>query len=119
MSTPVAPHPDRRPLLDAGGFTDAQFRELVHLVRSLPGRWFVERREDDLGAVSVLLVPNRDGADDGPSFALCRWPHGIVLDLRRDGRPEFLGGFGTLRQAVDHVSRLVGQTGPAPAAGRR
>ena len=119
MSTPVASHPDRRPPLDAGGFTDAQVRELVRLVRSLPERWFVERREDDLGAVSVLLVPDRDGADDGPAFALRRWPHGIVLDLRRNGRPEFLGGFETLQQALDHVSRLMGQTGPAPDAGRR
>lgn len=119
MSTPVPPHADQHPVLDTAGFSDEHFHELVRLVRSLPGRWLVERREDDLGAVSVLLVPDRDGAEDGPAFALCQWPHGIVLDLRRDGRPEFLGGFGTLRQAVDHVSRLVGQTDPAPGAQRR
>ena len=110
MSTPVPPHVDQRPTPDAGGLTDEQFRELVRLVHSLPGRWFVERREDDLGAVSVLLVQDWEDAEEGPVFALSRHLRRINLDLRRGGRPEFLGGFGTIRQAVDHVSRVMGQT---------
>ena len=123
MSTPVPPHADQRPVPDVGGLTEEQFRELVRLVHVLPGRWFVERREDDLGAVSVLLVQDWDGAEteDGPAFALSRHLRRINLDLRRGGRPEFLGGFGTIRQAVDHVLHVMGQTatGAVPHTARR
>lgn len=121
MSTPAPPHVDQRSAPDVGGLTDEQFRELVHLVRSLPGRWLVERREDDLGAVSVLLVQDWDGVEDGPAFALSRHLRRINLDLRRGGRPEFLGAFGTVRQAVDHVWHVMDRTGAegAPDAQRR
>lgn len=119
MSTPVPPHLDHRPGLGSGGFTDEQFREFVRLVRSLPGRWLIERREDDTGAASVLLMQDRDDTDDGLVFALSRRLRRVDLDLRRGSRPEFLGGFETTRQAMDHISHLVGQTGVGGASDAR
>lgn len=88
------------------GLTDDHFREVVRLVHSLPGRWFVERRVDDFGFVSVLLVQDIEGAD-GLTFALSRIAREITLDLHLGEHAEPLGASRTVRRAMERVLHAV------------
>lgn len=91
---------------DGDGLTDEHFYEVVRLALALPGRWFVERCEDEFGRVSVLLVQDIEDADV-LTFALSRPAQEIHLDLRLGGRIEPLGTFATVRRAMDHVLHVA------------
>lgn len=127
MDTTVLPYADRGGAFGPGrddGLTDDHFHAVVRLVRALPGRWFIERCEDDLGFVSVLLVQDVGDAD-GLIFAVSRLARTINLDLCSGERIVPLGTFGTIERAMervrDHVrpaSAGVGRDGPSDGPGR-
>ncbi len=124
MSTPVAPHADPQtslgPGLEGSGLADGHFREVVRLVRLLPGRWLIERCEDDLGIVSVLLVQDVEGAG-GLMFALFRFAHEFYLDLCQGSCFQPLGEFETvthaMAQVMSHVLHGLPRVGQGRAAG--
>ena len=104
--------------LDDSGLTDAQFRQLVQHVWALPGRWMVERNEDDLGNVFALLIQDL-GDTDGLTFALFRSAYRINLDLCRGAHLEAIDTFDTVKQAMTHVLHIARRAGPGgvPDAG--
>lgn len=119
MGAPVFPHAHRGVApglgLDGEGLTDEHFFEVARLARALPGRWFVERREDEFGVVAALLVQDGEGAD-GLSFALSRHAREVHVDLRRGAHFEPLGTFRTVGRAMERVmDHLEAAT---PGAGR-
>lgn len=128
MDTPVSPYADPTVALGRGrddGLTDDHFRAVVRLVPTLPGRWFIERCEDDLGFVSVLLVQDV-GGEDGLIFALSRLARGINLDLCLGEHIAPLGTFGTIERAMErimdhvrHASPEIGRGTPPGGRGRR
>lgn len=97
--------------LDESGLTDAQFRQIVQHVWALPGRWMVERNEDDLGNVFALLVQDLGGTD-GLTFALFRTAGRINLDLCRGAHLEALDTFDTVKQAMTHVLHIARRAVP-------
>lgn len=109
---------DRRAVSDPdrGSLTDAQFFDVARLVRMLPGRWLVERRESSAGAVSALLVQDLRGGG-GLAFALARRGGQLRLDLRRNGRSEPLGAFETVERAMGRVVAYVEHTASGDARG--
>lgn len=114
MSTPTPPpgHPDPPPGLGLeGGLTDAQFRQIVHLVWALPGRWLVERNEDECGHVFALVIQDVE-AGDGLAFSLFQAAHEINLDLCRGDGFEALGTFETVKQAMTQVLQIARRAGP-------
>ena len=115
MSTQVPPPDHPAPSLgiglDESGLTDAQFRQIVQHVWALPGRWMVERNEDDLGNVFALLVQDL-GDTDGLTFALFRTADRINLDLCRGAHLEALDTFDTVKQAMTRVLHVARRAVP-------
>lgn len=120
MSTQVPPSDHPMPSLGIGseenGLTDAQFRQIVQHVWALPGRWMVERNEDDLGNVFALLIQDL-GGKDGVTFALFRSAHRINLDLCRGAHLEAIDTFDTVKQAMTHVLHIARRAGPGGLPG--
>lgn len=111
MSTPP-PDPPIPPLgigLEEGGLTDAQFCQIVQHVWALPGRWLVERNEDERGSVFAFVIQDVEG-EDGLAFALFQAAHEINLDLCRGDGFESLGRFETVRHAMTRVLHIARRT---------